>query len=1167
MLCSSCCRPEYSGSHRSTTHHRACGVSPRQQSRASHLVWPQRSGDPRKGDLPSARASALQQELHFKPGIGSFAGCLRLAYLGSSKVQPKYSACKVFAFALVTLLLDGSTGQILSSLSASRPYCYACGVIPQQRHGTKQPTGCFGAVTGRRFRSASQLKASAVASTWPLVDEAHPGRSLSAHGEFGPHFCVGDTPVWRHLGCSQTVLLHLPRATLSVDVYLGCCWQNRSCYCQHVSCFSACGAQPRWTHMFTNVSGGFRVPKILPRPRCSPKRWDKYYSKATLTLSVSHRVSLFRVPCQHVRDRQQQPAMPETLGTQSQEKCPTAEGMLALAECHGQRRNRRCGAAAAPQLQLAARAPTTRARSPAWRRLNPEHVPSLDPRSRSLNQLHPAAAPARIPVIWSARPARKRIPEGSSTRLQLPRRWRGTRRITPRCRSLIFAYLFFSFVLLQIGTPSGHLSTHLLYASLRSEPRSAAPVSAARCWCGRPGAARATLCCFTNARLGHDPQVGALHGFMYQLLACAVPLRLLLGLWFYGGCTLCIQVPLLLSEHMFTSPMQLQPYLPGWLDCLNMVCRSLCCHFRLLVSRCALQVATKRGKGRHTRRFCLLLCLCLSLVGLVPGMFSNHPGAFWRAPARPRHQQYDCMSLRSARPWLFDPTTHSLMLAEGAVAFGPNTVFQRFLFFGESGAMGHSRRSQATKIRSANRPGKRERACIQTTIKLTASAKYAARKPLDRRFDAPTFPPPPPPPPPRRDRVGHVAPQADMLASRDRNLAHSTPSTSSGTEPHPISPEAQLDALRGRLHRKLIESCRGMTDFMPTFVTTKPLPCTGSGPNTILYGCSSEALFSKDIAPHPCIETKSPGESFNRSITGAYMVALCYFLCLASGLCLCLGSPSHAKHQVKEAPAEKHRASTFCCSLGKAPPIDAECWTDLHYAQQCFCGSLADDPRGSTFSFGRGLGWDWISLATLQGWLLSPCKLVELYQPLLARPKVRTHAPARGRRSTLRTYASLCLFAMYLAGCCHMGLALGLQSHPYLEARRSIPTCMPGLDRTRPMHQRLRSAWRALSAPTLAAQKLLFTMIFDRSCCCHWDTILAVAVMLFAWLEVRPQPCHTDTVNQVTDLALVEVLFAGSLWVPLSVISGVLLTALCFRQLCTMPGPKSGEVEATLFAV
>ena len=1050
-----------------------------------------------------------------------------------------------------------------------------------------------------------------------------------------------------------------PRARLSVTMYLGWYLRHRSYDCQCVPYFYVCGTQSRWPHLLANVSGGFRVPTVLTRPRpgicsatpprhqhfwsdrhlgrshtvplslyepeshicacgvlprrqgqqfvrhpcpgdfrqgrhsssrpgrpqalflppresgsqtaplnnrhhcsggeCSPKRWDKHCSKATLTLSISHRVSLFQVPCQHVRDQQQQPATPGTLEKQNQEERPTTEGLLTLAECHGRKRNRRCGAAAAPQLQLAARAPTARARSPAWRRPNHGHVPSLGPRSRSLSKLHPAAAPARIPVIWSARPARKRTPEGSSTRLQLPRRWGGTRRITPRCRSLIFACLFFSFVLLQIGTPSGHLSTHLLCASLRSEPRSAAPVSAVRCWCGQPGAARATLCCFTKARLGHDPQVGALQGFVCQLLACAVPLRLLLGLWSYGGCTLCIQAPLLLSEHMLTSPMQLQTYLPGWLDCFIMVCRSLCCHFRLLVSRCALQVATKSGKGRHTRRFCLLLCLCLSLVGLVPGMSSSHPGAFWRAPARPRHQQYDCMSLRPARKWLFDPTPHSLVLAEGAVAFGPNTVFQRFLFFGESGAMGHSRRSQATKIRSANRPGKRERACIQTTIKLTASAKCAARKPLDRRFDAPTFPPPPPPPPPRRDRVGHVAPQADMLASRDRNLAHSTPSTSSGTEPHPISPEAQLEALRGRLHRKLIESCRGMTDFMPTFVTTKPLPCTGSGPNTILYSCSSEALFSKDIAHHPCTETKSPGELFNRSITGAYMVALCYFLCLASGLCLCLGFPSHAKHQVREAPAEKHRASTFCCSLGKAPPIDAECRTGLHCAQQCFCSSLADDPSGSTFSLGRGLGWDWISLATLQGWLLSPTfKLVELYQLLLARPKVRTHIPARGLRSKFRSYASLCLFATYLAGCCHMGLALGLQSHPYLEARRSIPTRMPGLDRTRPMHQRLRSAWRALSAPTLAAQRLLFTMIFDRSCRCHWGTTLAVAVMLLTWLEVRPRPYHTGTVNQVTDLALVEVLFDGSLWVPLSAISGVLLTALCFRQLCTMPGPKSG---------
>ena len=142
-----------------------------------------------------------------------------------------------------------------------------------------------------------------------------------------------------------------------------------------------------------------------------------------------------------------------------------------------------------------------------------------------------------------------------------------------------------------------------------------------------------------------------------------------------------------------------------------------------------------------------------------------------------------------------------------------------------------------------------------------------------------------------------------------------------------------------------------------------------------------------------------------------------------------------------------------------------------------------------------------------------------------------------------------------------MGLAFGIQSHPYLEAcRYSIHTRMPGLDRTRPMHQMLRPAWRALRAPTLAAQRLLFTMIFDRSCRCHWGTTLAVAVamMLLTWLEVQSRPYHTGTVNQVTDLALVEVLFDGSIWVPISAISGVLLAALCFRKFCTMPGPKSG---------
>ena len=69
---------------------------------------------------------------------------------------------------------------------------------------------------------------------------------------------------------------------------------------------------------------------------------------------------------------------------------------------------------------------------------------------------------------------------------------------------------------------------------------------------------------------------------------------------------------------------------------------------------------------------------------------------------------------------------------------------------------------------------------------------------------------------------------------------------------------------------------------------------------------------------------------------------------------------------------------------------------------------------------------------------------------------------------------------------------------------------------------------------------------------------MIVAMMLRTWLEVQSQPYHTSIVNQVTELAFVEVPFDGSIWVPVTVISGVLLAALSFRKYCTMPGPKSG---------
>ena len=212
---------------------------------------------------------------------------------------------------------------------------------------------------------------------------------------------------------------------------------------------------------------------------------------------------------------------------------------------------------------------------------------------------------------------------------------------------------------------------------------------------------------------------------------------------------------------------------------------------------------------------------------------------------------------------------------------------------------------------------------------------------------------------------------------------------------------------------------------------------------------------------------------------------------------------------------------------------------------------------------------DWDFFEGFAGQAAQSLHLVALYELLLARPKVRTRISARGLRSKFRSYASLCLLATYLAGCCHMGLSLGVQSHPYLEARRySVHACIPGMHRTRPMNPRLRPEWLALRALTLAARKILSMMFFCRSCLSHWSTALVlVAMTLRAWLEVQSQPHHASILNQATELAFVEVPFDGSIWVPISVIGGALLAALRFRKYCTMPGPKSGEVEATLLAV
>ncbi|OLP77079.1 putative 149 kDa protein [Symbiodinium microadriaticum] len=72
----------------------------------------------------------------------------------------------------------------------------------------------------------------------------------------------------------------------------------------------------------------------------------------------------------------------------------------------------------------------------------------------------------------------------------------------------------------------------------------------------------------------------------------------------------------------------------------------------------------------------------------------------------------------------------------------------------------------------------------------------------------------------------------------------------------------------------------------------------------------------------------------------------------------------------------------------------------------------------------------------------------------------------------------------------------------------------------------------ALPVPLYVASPMPGSDTIHRSCRYHWGAALAVAMMLLTWLEV---------------------LFDGSIWVPLSAISGVLLAALCFRQFCAMP--------------
>ena len=133
------------------------------------------------------------------------------------------------------------------------------------------------------------------------------------------------------------------------------------------------------------------------------------------------------------------------------------------------------------------------------------------------------------------------------------------------------------------------------------------------------------------------------------------------------------------------------------------------------------------------------------------------------------------------------------------------------------------RRSWSTKQRSANRPGKHERAQLTATIRRTAGVKRAARKPHAAE-DALTRVPPPPPAPPDRDR--HAAPSSTACMSYAVTPQSHKPGFSSSSEPGSDAAQLHLDVLRGRLYSRLLQ--QQVMPF-PTFVTLQPLPCTGGG--------------------------------------------------------------------------------------------------------------------------------------------------------------------------------------------------------------------------------------------------------------------------------------------------------------------------------------------------
>ena len=407
---SGCYRLEHSSSYKSAPQRSACGGSPRQRSKTPPFLHQTCSGDLRQGETSS------------RQGLGLGNGCGGVPQLWPSigvRLGCRWQVCSNNCTTEARQLLRHAAFQTSCKL---RCVCPSCPAIPQHcRELTGTEAG--NVLLWNQCNNRLHILGPAV-----IRGPGHQPASLQVHRS-----------------------LRNRNARFACDrmVCSGCCKQERSGNHRPVARLRACGVSPRQKSrasqlMWPQRSGalwqgdlrfarasvpqsescfrpsigsfaGYLRPVSWSREPATLQSWARYCLKTTVTLNICHRVPFLRVQCQPERDLQL--ALPVALMQQDQDESTlTRRGVPrtqaeqgAVAECHSRKRNRRNEAA--PLMHLAARAPAARApaRSPVRRRPHQGHTASLGQRSRNRSKLHPAMAPARTPVIWSARPARKRF--------------------------------------------------------------------------------------------------------------------------------------------------------------------------------------------------------------------------------------------------------------------------------------------------------------------------------------------------------------------------------------------------------------------------------------------------------------------------------------------------------------------------------------------------------------------------------------------------------------------------------------------------------------------------------------------------------------------------------------------------------------------------------------